>query len=153
MFFVDNAGPDFVLGCVPLARVIAKRGATVVLVSNDHPCLNDMTVPECRAVLRALAEDDPILRYLLQAKRIRLVGSGNGYPLIDFKNISDSCNQAAQKTDLLIIEGMGRAVESNWHARFTCPALKIAMVKNDWIARQLKGKMFDLICRFELPQK
>ncbi len=152
VFFVDNAGPDFVLGCVPLARILAKRGATVVLASNDHPCLNDMTVPECRAVLRALAEDDPILRYLLQTRRIRLAGSGNGYPLIDFKNISETCDQAARNADLLILEGMGRAVESNWHARFRCPTLKIAMLKNEWIAKQLNGKVYDLICRLEVPK-
>lgn len=34
-----------------------------------------------------------ILRYLLQTRRIRLAGSGNGYPMIDFKNISESCDQ------------------------------------------------------------
>jgi type II pantothenate kinase len=148
-FFVDNAGCDFVLGCLPLARALAKRGATVILAVNDHPCLNDMTLSECKAVLRALVKDDELLDFLIRTRRLRLVGTGNGYPLIDLKQVSASCNKAAKGTDLLIIEGMGRVVESNWLAKFTCPTLKIAMLKDEWIAKQLGGKLYDLVCKFE----
>ena len=153
MIFVDNAGTDFVLGCLPLARALGKRGATVYLIANDLPCYNDITLPECRAVLRALTEDDETLGFLFRTQRIRLVGSGSGTPQLDFCNISAACNQAAQRTDLLILLGMGRALESNWNASFTCPTLKIAILKDEWIARNLGGKLFDLVCRFEQPEK
>jgi len=149
MLFVDNSGCDFILGCLPLARALAKQGATVVLAANDRPCLNDMTVPECKAVLRALAQDDEVLSFLLQTRRIRVIGTGNGYPLIDFKKISTTCNRAAEGVNLLILEGMGRSVESNWKVRFECPVLKIAMLKNEWVAEKLQGKSGDLVCRFE----
>jgi len=152
LFFVDNAGPDFVLGCLPLVRILGKRGATVVLAANDQPHFNDMTVPECRAVMKALAEEDPVLRFLLQSRRIHLVGTGSKYCLLDFRRISKLCNEEAAGTDLIILEGMGRAIESNWHARFTCPTLKIAMLKDEWEAKKLGGKLYDLVCKFEMPR-
>jgi len=149
IIFIDNAGCDFVLGCLPLARVLAQRGATVTLAANDEPCLNDMTLPECKAVLQALAQDDELLGFLLRTGRLRLAGTGNSYPLIDLSRVSPACNTAARGTELLILIGMGRAVETNWNARFTCATLKIAMLKDEWVAQQLTGKRYDVVCRFE----
>ena len=48
--------------------------------------------------------------------------------------------------------GMGRAVESNLGANFTCDVLKIAMIKDASIARQVGGKLFDLVCKFQQPR-
>jgi type II pantothenate kinase len=44
---------------------------------------------------------------------------------------------------------MGRAVESNLDARFSCDALKIAMIKMAIVAERCGGKLYDLVCRFE----
>jgi type II pantothenate kinase len=57
-------------------------------------------------------------------------------------------NEAARGADLLILEGMGRGVMSNFDASFTCDALNIAMIKDEWVARRFGGKTFDLVCRF-----
>ena len=149
VLFVDNAGADFVLGTLPLARALGKAGATVVLAANDHPCYDDMTVAECRAVLRALAADDRRLSFLLATRRIRLLGSGSGSPQVDFGAISNGCDTASGGAELLILTGAARAVESNWNTRFRCPTLKIAMLKDQWEAEQLGGKQYDLVCRFE----
>jgi type II pantothenate kinase len=43
---------------------------------------------------------------------------------------------------------MGRGVESNLDARFSCDALKLAMIKDDAVARRHGGKMFDVVCRW-----
>jgi hypothetical protein len=43
---------------------------------------------------------------------------------------------------------MGRAVESNLDAQFTCDALNIAMIKDEVIARRAGGRLFDVILRF-----
>lgn len=51
--------------------------------------------------------------------------------------------------DLIVIEGMGRAVHTNLDARFTCDSLKIAVIKNTWLANRLGGKMFSVICKYE----
>ena len=49
---------------------------------------------------------------------------------------------------VFLSEGMGRGVESNFDARFTCDALNIAMIKDAMVARRCGGKMFDLVCRY-----
>jgi type II pantothenate kinase len=50
---------------------------------------------------------------------------------------------------LIIIEGMGRALHTNYDARFTCDSLKVAVVKNEWLARRLGGQLFAVIFKFE----
>jgi uncharacterized protein with ATP-grasp and redox domains len=150
LFFVDNAGADFVLGCLPMARFLAKRGAMVMIAANDMPYFNDMTVTECRAVIKALAQDDETLRFLLDTKRLQVIGSGGKYCQINFSRVSERCARATDGVNLLIIEGMGRAIESNYLTRFTCPTLKIAMLKDEWEAEKLGGKLYDLICKFEI---
>ena len=153
MYFVDNAGADFVLGCVPLVRHLADCGAKVILAANDKPCFNDMTVQECQEVLTMLAREDEKLGKLLARGSIEVIGTGGGYPQVDLANLSDRCNDAAGDCELLILEGMGRALESNLHTRFLCPTLKIAVVKDKWLAGRLGGRLFDLVCRFELAGK
>ncbi len=53
---------------------------------------------------------------------------------------------------LVIIGGMGRAIHTNYNARFRCDSLKLAMIKNLHLADKLfqgKGKMYDCVCKFE----
>ena len=52
-------------------------------------------------------------------------------------------------TDLIVLEGMGRAIHTNYNASFNCEALKIAVLKNKWLATRLGGKMFDVIFKYE----
>ena len=79
---------------------------------------------------------------------IQLVGTGTGEPLIDLSEVSDELNAASADADLVILEGMGRGVESNLDAAFSCDALNIAMLKDEAVARYVGGKVFDLVCRF-----
>ena len=39
-------------------------------------------------------------------------------------------NIAAEGADLVIMEGMGRGIETNLHAHFTCDSLNLGMVKH-----------------------
>ena len=57
-------------------------------------------------------------------------------------------NIEADDADLVILEGMGRGVESNLKASFTCDAVKLAMLKDEAVARRCGGKLFDVVCRF-----
>ena len=54
MLFVDKAGLILCWGLCRWRRALGKAGATVVLAANDYPCYDDMTVAECRAVLRGV---------------------------------------------------------------------------------------------------
>ncbi len=149
LFFVDNAGADLILGCLPMARHLAHGGATVVLAANATPSLNDITHPELIDVLDRAAEIDEPFGKLLGTNRITSVASGCGTPLIDLAAISESCNAAAEGADLIILEGMGRSVESNYYVRFTCDVLKIALLKDREVARRLGAELYEPVCRFE----
>ena len=54
--------------------------------------------------------------------------------------------------DLLVLEGMGRAVHTNLFAEFKCECLKVAVLKNRWLANKLGGDMYAVIFRYRLPQ-
>lgn len=53
------------------------------------------------------------------------------------------------KVDLMVIEGMGRSLHTNLHAKMKCECLKLAVVKNRWLARRLGGDMYAVICKYE----
>lgn len=144
VFFIDNAGSDFLLGALPLVRWLTQRGTHVVIAANERPSLNDMTIHDARAWWPRIVEREPDFASL----PIALVGTGTGEPLIDLSNVSEELNDASRDADLVILEGMGRGVESNLDARFTCDALNIAMIKDEVIARRVGGKVFDVICQF-----
>jgi len=57
-------------------------------------------------------------------------------------------NAASRDADLVILEGMGRGVESNLDAEFSCDAVNIAMIKDSAVAGRHRGKVFDVVCRF-----
>jgi type II pantothenate kinase len=149
LVFVDNAGSDFILGMMPLIRHLAQGGTQVCIAANESASLNDMTIAETRELLPRLAALDPVLKALLETRRITAVSSGGGTPLIDLRDVSEECNHQAADADLLIFEGMGRALESNFHAKFKVDAVKLCMIKEDIIARRHDGKVFDVIFRYD----
>lgn len=144
VYFVDNAGSDFLLGATPFIRWMAKRGTHVVIAANERPTLNDMTVHDIRAWWPRVLDVEPSLKSL----PIEIVSTGTGEPLIDLSKVSDELNAASASADLVILEGMGRGVESNLDAAFNCDAVNLAMIKDESIAARVGGKVFDSVCRF-----
>ena len=144
VYFVDNAGSDFLLGATPMIRWLARRGTHVVIAANERPTLNDMTVHDIKAWWPRVLEVEPSLRGL----PIEIVSTGTGEPLIDLSKVSDELNAASADADLVILEGMGRGVESNLDASFNCDALNLAMIKDESIAARIGGRVFDCVCRF-----
>ena len=149
--FVDNAGPDVLLGMLPWVRQILLQGTRVILTANTLPALNDITHDELTSLLATIARWDKPLAQALSTGQLVLVPSGNGAPLIDLSRVSLQLAAAieAAEPDLLILEGMGRAVESNFDARFTCDTIKVAMIKDPGVAEQLGCGMYDLVFRYE----
>lgn len=74
---------------------------------------------------------------------------------LDFKQIPDELSEAMieHKTDLLILEGMGRALHTNLYASFKVDTLKLAVIKNLWMAERLQGNIFSVICKYEEKPK
>ena len=149
IIFVDNAGADVVLGVLPFARLLLERGATVVLAANTYPVLNDITAPELRLVLEHAAQLDARLRDACASQQLRVLESGSGSPCIDLSRLDKRLVEASRNADLVVLEGMGRAIHSNYEAAFACDALKTAMIKNAWLAQKLGGDIYDVVCRFD----
>jgi len=147
--FIDNAGADFVLGMIPLIRSLLQRSTDVVVTANSEPALNDVTYEELVPLIDRIARIDGTFADALDADQLTLVPSGNGLPVIDLSKVTGALADASKDADLLIIEGMGRALETNYHTRFTCDTLKLAMVKEQNVADHFGGKLYDVICRFE----
>lgn len=62
-----------------------------------------------------------------------------------------------EKVDLIIIEGMGRAIHTNFKAQFKCDCLKVAVLKNKWLAERFgfidnnnESNKFPVIFKFEM---
>ena len=150
VFFVDNAGGDVVLGCLPLARWMVQAGARVTLAANTAPALNDITASELRMLLASAADIDPFLRQAMDTQQLRLSPTGSETPLIDLTRLTDAFVDATRDADLILLHGMGRGIESNYRARFTCDALHTAVLKDEGVARRLGGRVFDCVFRFRL---
>jgi len=157
---------------LPLTRELLRRGTEVVLVANSLPALNDVTASELPTIVAEAAKHCDILRKAAEAggllvdamvtdreesvqnvssvPRLMVVENGCGSPCIDFRQVSSDLAAAANEADLVILEGMGRALHTNFNARFKCEALKLAMVKNQRLAEKIvNGNIYDCICRYE----
>ncbi len=151
VLFVDNAGCDIVLGMIPFARALLERSTQVILAANTTPSLNDITAPELAAMIDQIAAWDPVIGEAAQAGRLEVIASGCGTPLIDLTQVSpELCDAVDQKeVDLVVLEGMGRAVESNLHVDLTCDVMNLALVKDPDVAMHIGGQMYDQVMRFE----
>ncbi len=153
IIFADNAGADAVLGVLPFARHLASLGLHVAVAATDHFALNDITRADLDRVLAEAAGMDAVLAEQMESGRLTTVGTGHTHPLIDLADVSDECAAAAVDCDFVVLEGMGRAVESNWRAAFRCDSLRVAMIKNASVARHYGCELFDLVCRLERGQE
>ncbi|MEM6458951.1 MAG: ARMT1-like domain-containing protein [Planctomycetota bacterium] len=151
LLFVDNAGPDVTLGMLPLARDLLRRGTDVILTANTTPSLNDVTHDELTGLVERVATFDPVVRDAASRGRLTLTPSGNHTPLIDLSRVDPRLAAACgdRGVDLVVLEGMGRAVESNLDAELRCDTLKLAMIKDGGVARELGTEVFDLVMKFE----
>ena len=76
---------------------------------------------------------------------------GQSSPCLDLTKLNKQVTDAmrARGTDLLVLEGMGRAVHTNLYASFNCECLKVAVLKNRWLASRLGGDMYAVIFKYE----
>ena len=148
LFFVDNAGSDICLGCLPFARWFLQSGARVTLAANSEPTLNDVTAPELLSLLSQVSAIDDVISMASSSQQLSVTASGCVLPLIDLTDLAPSCTDNARDADLIIIHGMGRAIESNFQARFRCDAIWSATLKDPAIAEHIGGRLFDCVFRF-----
>ncbi|KAL0978478.1 hypothetical protein UPYG_G00170970 [Umbra pygmaea] len=153
LFFVDNSGIDIILGVFPFIRELLCRGTEVVLASNSSPALNDVTNSELQILTQRIAEMDLVIQSAVKEDRLTLVQSGSSSPCLDLSRLDKVLAGVVRErhTDLVIIEGMGRAIHTNYYAMLSCESLKMAVIKNSWLADRLGGKLFSVVFKYEVP--
>uniref|UniRef100_A0AAR2KK68 4'-phosphopantetheine phosphatase n=1 Tax=Pygocentrus nattereri TaxID=42514 RepID=A0AAR2KK68_PYGNA len=141
LFFVDNK--------------LLIRGTEVVLASNSGPALNDVTNSELQIVTERIAAMDPVIQAAVKEDRLTLVQSGSSSPCLDLSRLDKVLATVVRErsTDLVVIEGMGRAIHTNYYAMLSCESLKLAVIKNSWLAERLGGKIFSVVFKYEVPSK
>ncbi|KAL4715226.1 hypothetical protein ACJJTC_007808 [Scirpophaga incertulas] len=149
--FVDNSGVDIVLGILPFVRALLLRGTSIILCANEWPALNDVTNVELEEILQRAAIVCPILATALTNGNLVVRSSGQRGPCLDLRTISVGlCTEMKMRgVDLIVLEGMGRSLHTNLNARLAVDSLKLAVVKNTWLAQRLGGPLFSVIFIYE----
>lgn len=147
VIFVDNSGADIILGILPFARELLRRGTQVVLAANDLPSINDVTYPELVEIISKLKDGSGKLMGV-DASNLLIANSGNDLPVIDLTRVSQELAYLSSDADLVILEGMGRGIETNLYAQFKCDSLKIGMVKHPEVAQFLGGRLYDCVFKY-----
>ncbi|XP_036855656.2 4'-phosphopantetheine phosphatase isoform X2 [Manis javanica] len=149
----DNSGVDVILGVFPFVRELLSRGTEVILACNSGPALNDVTYSESLIVAERIAAMDPVVHSALREERLLLVQTGSSSPCLDLSRLDKGLAVLVRErgADLVVIEGMGRAVHTNYHAALRCESLKLAVIKNSWLAERLGGRLFSVIFKYEIP--
>ncbi|KAL8154482.1 damage-control phosphatase At2g17340-like [Apium graveolens] len=148
VIFVDNSGADVILGILPFARELLRRGTQVVLAANDLPSINDITYTELIEIISKLKDEQGKL-VGVDASNLLIANSGNDLPVIDLSSVSQELAYLASDADLVIMEGMGRGIETNLYAQFRCDSLKIGMVKHQEVADFLGGRLYDCVFKYD----
>ncbi|XP_046852774.1 4'-phosphopantetheine phosphatase-like isoform X2 [Xenia sp. Carnegie-2017] len=149
VMFVDNSGMDIVLGVFPFVKELLCRGTKVILAANSLPALNDVTYGELQIITEKVAAICPDIKSAVDEKRLILMESGNFSPCLDLRRIDTVLAEASSDADLVILEGMGRAIHTNYDALFTCESLKMAVIKNKWLAKRLNGEMYSVVFQYK----
>jgi type II pantothenate kinase len=138
---------------IPFVRELIRRGTEVVVAANETPSINDITAREMRdEIFPALVAStgDAILRDAITDGRLRVVSSGNDMPVIDLRFVSREVRDEAKDADLIVLEGMGRGIETNLYAKLKVDCVKLAMVKHREVAELLGGELYDCVCKFDV---
>eukprot|EP00983_Pelagomonas_calceolata_P060029 1146199-Pelagomonas_calceolata.AAC.2 len=56
----------------------------------------------------------------MQEGKLAVLSSGCDLPVIDLRNLSQEIVDCAQDVDLVVLEGMGRSIETNLNAKLRC---------------------------------
>uniref|UniRef100_A0A023F3Z0 4'-phosphopantetheine phosphatase n=2 Tax=Triatoma infestans TaxID=30076 RepID=A0A023F3Z0_TRIIF len=151
--FVDNSGVDIILGILPFTLFLLSRGTNVMLCANSEPALNDVTYKELKVILHQAGIISPKIKEVLDQNRLIAMETAQTGPCLDLSRLDCKLAKKMSSVDLIIIEGMGRAVHTNLDAKFTCESLRAAVIKNKWLAERLGGQIFAVILKYEPPYK
>ncbi|KAJ1919676.1 hypothetical protein H4219_001817 [Mycoemilia scoparia] len=148
VIFTDNAGADITLGVLPFARYLNEKGTAVILAPNSKPALNDITESELVNLLGKAKNIDSKIKGSVSAKKLVAIGTGSSSPCLDLRRLDERLVSHSYDADLVVIVGMGRAIHTNFYARFTCDSIKLAVFKNFMAAQVVGAHIYDAMCLY-----
>lgn len=87
--FADNSGVDVILGILPFAREMLRRGTRVVLCANREPALNDVTQKELVEVIERCCNECQIIKEAYETERLLIHSNGQSGPCLDFRQLPE----------------------------------------------------------------
>ena len=122
----------------------------MILAANTNPSINDITAAELAPLVQQAGALDPgVLGPAAASGQLLVMANGTGTPVIDLRRISRELCRAAEGADLVVLEGMGRGIETNLRAAFACDAVCLGLIKHPEVAQCLQGRMYDVVCRYQ----
>ncbi|CAB3994015.1 pantothenate kinase 4-like [Paramuricea clavata] len=121
----------------------------VILAANSRPALNDVTYSELQIITEKVAAICPVIKQAVEEKRLVIMESGTFSPCLDLRRVDADLVKKCADADLVILEGMGRTIHTNYDALFICESLKMAVIKNKWLAKRLNGEMYSVVFRYK----
>jgi len=103
---------------------------------------------EAVLIFNRLQTMDGKLRLLKDETRLRIITSGNNVPGIDFRSVGKLVNLDAADADQIILEGQGRAIETNWYTKFNIDCVRISTIKEKTVAAALGAEPFDMLLKY-----
>jgi len=96
-----------------------------------------------------VAEMCPIIRNALSDDTLSVMENGSSSACLDLRRIDGKLAEAMKNADLIMLQGMGRCIHTNYHAKFTCDSIRCAVLKNQWLAKKLGSELFDVVFKYE----
>ena len=138
--FVDNSGFDIILGVLPFVVELLKTNKTkVILCVNSKAAINDITYSELVILIKKACLTNKIINQAYnENKNLIIFETGSASPCLDLSrlNLELANLMSSSESNLVILEGMGRSIHTNYNAKFKCDCLKIAVIKNQWLANR-----------------
>ncbi|KAL3282218.1 hypothetical protein HHI36_005412 [Cryptolaemus montrouzieri] len=129
---------------------LLKLNTKVILVANSLPALNDVTYRELKSYLIEASRQCNVFKNAINENKLLCYENGQRGPCLDLASLPEELCNIMLTTDCVILEGMGRAVQTNFYATFVVDCLKLAVLKNEWLAKSLGASQFFVICDFQI---
>ena len=64
-------------------------------------------------------------------------------------------SEATRRSSKIVIpvDFVFRSIHTNYDAKFSCETIKLAVLKNPWLAKKFGGKTFDVLFRYDKGDK
>jgi hypothetical protein len=108
-------------------------------------------------LIERLCQIDVTLENAWKNRSLKIMGTGSSSPCLgnfflfipkDLSRINSELAKECKTVDLVILEGMGRAIHTNFYTNFHVDSLKLAVFKNPKTAEWLNALLYDSICIF-----